>query len=106
MFEFTSDDRERLPDFVSEEHYNDYKYGSRVVYQTTDEGRIQKLAEWNGEIFRFDCTNIHSTKEFNQVEENIIDESFGSDSSADIIEGAEEELSGEVKDRLEQLGYR
>lgn len=106
MSDFSSADRERLPDFVTKEDYAVYRHGSRIVYETTDEGRIKKYVEWNGNKSAFDCTDVHNTIELDWSGENIINEEFESLKQADVLEGSTEELSKEVEDRLEELGYR
>ena len=106
MFEFSSADRERLPDFVTKEDYAIYQHGSRVVYETTDEGRIKKYVEWNGNKSAFDCTDVHNTVELDWSEEHTVNEVYESLKQVDVLEGSTEELSKEVEDRLEELGYR
>ena len=106
MFEFSSADRERLPEFVTEEDYTIYKHGSRVVYETTDEGRIKKYVEWNGNRSAFDCTDVHSTVKFDWSGKHTVNEVYESLRRVDVLEGSTEELSKEVEDRLEELGYR
>lgn len=105
MSEYSSADRERLPDFVTEEDYTDFKYGSRIVYETTDQRKIKKYVKWNGKRSAFDCTKI-PTLEVAWSRENIIDDEFNSLKQIDVLEGSTEELSKEVENRLEQLGYR
>lgn len=107
MFDFTSADKERLPHFVTGDDYAEYNYGSRVVYETTNDGRIVKYIKVKGDnVYCLDCTNVHDTVELDRTRENIVERNFNQLESTDVLTRSKRKISGEVRNRLEQLGYR
>jgi len=103
-FGFMPGDRERAPDYV--EDVSVYQPPGRAIYLTTDEERIHKHVEWNGETVGFDCTDPRAIEPLSVANETIVENAFDTLSPADIVVGDTAELTDEVKDRLSELGYR